>query len=858
MPASDYEILLIDDGSTDKSGLLCDEYEKQYAQIKVIHQENLGVSRARNTGIRNARGRYITYVDSDDFISKETLEKVADFFDEHYESVDLVAFPSTILVQGKAAPPHYRYRTLTHEGIYDLNDISNIYAHITRLEVFVKNIGNANILFDTRLGFQEDLKYNTDIILNSMRIGFCDAGRYYYEQQDGGIQRSIFSAMNIFETSTSLWEQEFARYQTTPPKYLQALFLNDTSWKLNTDALIPYHYPTNKFEAAMERLGALLSKIERDVIMLHPKLSLEDKLLFVDKCKSGPLKCYANNDSIELADSEGVLLSDSNVTVSLLRVKKDGKKLTVRGVLHSPILNYCEKPRLEVRVESKDNKYIQQVDVSDSSWGYKHRKTKTDTIWCFTLDVPLSLPTRLTFKVRILGLETVPTMDFGSVFAQILDVSERQSFARNGISINLNSNNVTFAIAHRKKQLQLIWNKNLVFFALDKKVRIIRTVASLKSQQKTKTWLYVNCSDHAESNVFLQFVHDSTMKDGIRRFYSAPKRPASAVLASCNIKQNRILSFKSDKHRYCTLAADRIITSSSDPDQFLPFSRKGLENYSDLFGFDVFYLPDDAMQSHEPWTRSADRALLDGIIVSSNLEEKNLSSQYGYKEDGIMKLGSPKHDLLQIDLAPDNRILFALAARARFCPNKEADPGSWNPSVTNAFKKTRYYNQTIAFLKNPQLASMLKHWGYHIDVLIDPSLQNAPRDLFDMNDSRIRTITEPLDIPNYKILITDCAPYRFDFAYLGRAIVYYFPDFDEFRSGMYRYRSFDIPLHNLFGNLAVKPDEALAELERLIINDGLPDKRHLRQMKDFFIFKDTDNRRRIYTALINKKNTVIV
>ena len=65
---SDYEIILIDDGSTDTSGKLCDEYAENYSAIKVIHQQNKGLGGARNTGIEAAEGQYLLFVDSDDYI----------------------------------------------------------------------------------------------------------------------------------------------------------------------------------------------------------------------------------------------------------------------------------------------------------------------------------------------------------------------------------------------------------------------------------------------------------------------------------------------------------------------------------------------------------------------------------------------------------------------------------------------------------------------------------------------------------------------------------------------------------------------------------------------------------------------
>ena len=72
----DYEVVLVDDGSTDASGSICDEYRKKYNSIKVIHQENKGQSGARNTGLDKALGDWIVFVDSDDWIEKEMLQEL--------------------------------------------------------------------------------------------------------------------------------------------------------------------------------------------------------------------------------------------------------------------------------------------------------------------------------------------------------------------------------------------------------------------------------------------------------------------------------------------------------------------------------------------------------------------------------------------------------------------------------------------------------------------------------------------------------------------------------------------------------------------------------------------------------------
>lgn len=77
----DFEIILVDDGSTDTCPIMCDEYSKIDSRIRVIHKDNGGLSDARNKGIQSAAGDYILFVDSDDYIEESTIEKFLPYLD---------------------------------------------------------------------------------------------------------------------------------------------------------------------------------------------------------------------------------------------------------------------------------------------------------------------------------------------------------------------------------------------------------------------------------------------------------------------------------------------------------------------------------------------------------------------------------------------------------------------------------------------------------------------------------------------------------------------------------------------------------------------------------------------------------
>ena len=88
------EIVLVDDGSTDESPIICDEYLKKDNRVKVIHQENYGVAKARNVGLNNATGRYIAFVDSDDCVVNKYIECLYNGLCIHNADISIASFSS--------------------------------------------------------------------------------------------------------------------------------------------------------------------------------------------------------------------------------------------------------------------------------------------------------------------------------------------------------------------------------------------------------------------------------------------------------------------------------------------------------------------------------------------------------------------------------------------------------------------------------------------------------------------------------------------------------------------------------------------------------------------------------------------
>lgn len=156
---TDYELILVDDGSTDNSGKMCNEYTKKDNRIRVFHQLNGGVSKARNTGIDKANAPWITFIDADDWISHTFLENLYQGIVEHPD-VDFVSTGYSNYCDGKTISIEIQYTP--YYGA-DMNHLCPIYRGRCHGKLFKKEILK-HILFDEKIKSAEDLIFVTDYL----------------------------------------------------------------------------------------------------------------------------------------------------------------------------------------------------------------------------------------------------------------------------------------------------------------------------------------------------------------------------------------------------------------------------------------------------------------------------------------------------------------------------------------------------------------------------------------------------------------------------------------------------------------------------------------------------------------------
>ena len=209
-----FELILINDGSTDSSGQICDHLASQYENIKVYHIENAGVSNARNMGIQLATGSWVTFIDSDDFVTQDYLATLASAVEGL--NVGFVIAPLHHIKNGIVTdiPPHSGKTELwsTEETMKEL-------LMTTRTSFFpVAKLFKRDLLadekFNTNYHLAEDALFLTELLLKTRcSCVFIDKPVYYYDHREGSattsVNRYVFDTIEVYQQIIAQVSQAF-------------------------------------------------------------------------------------------------------------------------------------------------------------------------------------------------------------------------------------------------------------------------------------------------------------------------------------------------------------------------------------------------------------------------------------------------------------------------------------------------------------------------------------------------------------------------------------------------------------------------------------------------------------------------
>ena len=209
-----FELILINDGSTDSSGQICDHLASQYENIKVYHIENAGVSNARNMGIQLATGSWVTFIDSDDFVTQDYLATLASAVEGL--NVGFVIAPLHHIKNGIVTDlPSYSGKT----ELWSTEETMKELLMTTRTSFFpVAKLFKRDLLadekFNTNYHLAEDALFLTELLLKTRcSCVFIDKPVYFYDHREGSattsVNRYVFDTIEVYQQIIAQVSQAF-------------------------------------------------------------------------------------------------------------------------------------------------------------------------------------------------------------------------------------------------------------------------------------------------------------------------------------------------------------------------------------------------------------------------------------------------------------------------------------------------------------------------------------------------------------------------------------------------------------------------------------------------------------------------
>lgn len=784
------ELILVNDGSTDNTAEICRKLSDKYDEIRYIDKPHTGVSDTRNAGIRAAGGRYILFLDADDFLGKGSVKALEEFFDTCEEDVDLVTYPLETHYRGNILAPHFRYQTLTHSGVYDLN----IYPYIgqTTMNIAVRNRFADNALFDASMNFSEDQKYCCDVLRGSMKMGFCSGAKYIYNRRENSSSGQLGGSCYIFEQVMKMFEDMFRDYRVVPAAF-QGLYINDLAWRLRADILYPYHYDEKSLAFAVDRIRALLLKVDSEVILKHPQIDYFHKFYWLSLKPDIDLNPFFTEKSFGLRLDGRVIDQSEELELVVIRIRLDKGIFVFRGFLRAAVFNFCEEPELFAVVGGAD---IRQ-ELFLSAHSYHLCRTQTNRFYGFCMELPVDDLRKFSFRVRIRGIFYRCRCCFEpkAPFSHALG---RYDSVVGDRHLHFDVCSGEFILTRDEMPADVLSRNGRL---LPGRVVSLRKRAIGMRGDIRKIHLYYDCRGVGKDNGYYKFMEDWGKRDGvIRKYICDPEmRSERKRLRKMFTKEQLkdIIPFGSRQHKGYFLAAEKIFTAYIEDINLFPFPSNELELYSDFFTFEVIYLQHGILHGSLPWKYTPEKILADKVCISTAYEQKLFVQKYHFRREDVVMEPMRRFCALDRNAAPERKILFAPSWR-QYLIGPDID-GHWQP-LDDIFQNSDYYKNICGLLCSPQLKLLLEQKDYVLDFKLHP-IFSVYKHLFQVDSERVKLVERIDNIEKYEFFITDFSSFAFDFFYLGRKVFSFIPDEMQFKCGMNSYREIEPESERMFVKL---------------------------------------------------------
>lgn len=862
------QIIMVNDGSPDNSEEICLEYVNKYPNnIIYVKQENAGVSAARNAGIPYAEGKYINFLDSDDKWASTAFEKVYNFFEEHYDEVDVVSCRMKFFeAVSSFHAVDYKYKRETRVAdLMEESEHDSIQLHVTSSFLKTEAIGDTRFAYGIKFG--EDSLFINEVILKKAKLGLVSNARHFYRKrrdQSSAVQnqRKNKEYYNVSPRKYyySLIEMSKERYGYVIP-YVQNILAYDIGWRLDRE--IPEGVLNEQeYNEYCEMLHDLLSYVDDKVILENKvHVSIIRKLTaFTIKNKSNDFfkDMVYNHDEQALyyQNTRMVSLNMNNNACFVNIAEIENDCFRIEGIISKWILDSTQcKTKLIISVNDKTI----ELEISD----YKFKKENTffgvsTTCYRFSADIPLAEffadgKRNVFFKLGVLfdGKLCNVGLNYGKfianyntfLFSSTVYKPYYLKCYRTGMRV-VKPVCLPFsrAVNEVKCLAWLILKKHRRAFM----IRILYILFNLFIKQGKKIWLISDRSDKASDNgeAFFNYAVKCNSKK-IKPVFVINKESEDVERLK---KKGRVIYFNSFLYPYYFLSADKIISSSGGEYVINPFGWVNCRYLTDLMRFDYVFLQHGiTMNDLSPWLHKFNKNISLFITATRKEYESIADTDYLYSKDEVKLTGFARYDELENKA---EKLVVVIPTWRRSI--KESYDSETKSVYFDGFRETDYFKFYNQLINNEKLLAKMREKGYKGLFCLHPIHQKQYID-FESND--VFSINE--GFANYKemfskgaLLITDYSSVAFDFAYLRKPVIYTQFDKEEFFEGQIfdqGYFSFD---EDGMGPVCLDINETVSEIIALLDNQCNVSQKYVERINSFFAYSDRNNSQRIYEEII--------
>ncbi|MED4130206.1 CDP-glycerol glycerophosphotransferase family protein [Shouchella miscanthi] len=867
------QLILVDDGSPDNSELICKTYQEKYPNnVIYIKQKNAGVSVARNTGIELAEGKYINFLDSDDYFDLDVLEKVNNFFELNGDEIDLVAIP-LIFFEAKQGPHmlHYKFKSTR---IIDI-DIEYDSIQLQSGSTFIKREnGLGELRFLPGQKFGEDASLLTDIIMKKRKFGVIHDSVYNYRARTSGtsaLQGSKESFDYYIPTIDMYYIPKLEKYnqlyQNRVPKYIQFLVMYDMQFRLK--AKVAPEVLKGHMDDYYNRILYMLKFIDIDIIWKqrylnwYQKHALSNMKIRNEIFKQGDpfyesskvLKTSMNKTGEE-QESYDIVVSSLNgdikdclsnrdeVTLHLCEFEDD--QLIIVGRLGSLL--------------PQENMKVYMKSINGHIFESKKYDFPGDTSYIvgepiyeffgFQLNIPideLKVSKKWMIYIEVDGVSKRVGAKFSASAKLSNKLKNGYMVGNNEIMVWFNHDAKRFDVKEysivnmlkKERKIRLELKKNRVKnFNKISRTRVI--VRLLKRYKKKKINLFMDRIDKADDSAEYLLEYFEQHKNKTQKNYYVIKN------SSKDFKRLQdkfpVINYKGARHKLNFLLADKLISTHADRFIYQPFT--GTENYfKDLKEYKYIFLQHGVIMGDlSNWLKKHDKNFK-LFLTSSKIEQESIvKGHYGYTNREVKLTGLPRYDNLRSD--KQEKLILIMPTWRRSLVNEFSNKLNARP-YNETFKESNYFYKWNALLNDESLKNYCLQNGYKILFAPHPSIRQQLSD-FNLEDVEVTSYDQSYSelFQRGSILVTDNSSVFFDFAYMKKPLFYYQFEPQNWDPGYFSIEEMG------FGKIIVNHQVMVQTLIKQLETGIEMDEEYKQRVDQFFEYTDQNNRKRAYEEII--------